>query len=85
MLPGLLLQARSQAEGIIATVELMAQSGLPCFGRGAPVANLRSRLHLELTPAEAAAHMQDVVRRAYDSRTTGFYDYVQYLQNRIPK
>ena len=29
--------------------------------------------------------MLQVVHNAYDSRTTGFYDYVQYLQNRIPK
>ena len=73
------------AEGIIATVQLMEHSGLPCFGRGAPVANLRSRLHMEMSERQAASHMREVVRRAYDSNTTGFYDYIQYLQNRIPK
>jgi hypothetical protein len=30
----------------------MAESGLPCFSRGAPVANLRRRFHLELSDAQ---------------------------------
>lgn len=37
------LVARTVAEPIIATVALMAESGLPCYGRGAPVENLRKR------------------------------------------
>lgn len=46
------LQARTVAEPIIATVSLMAESGLPCFSRGAPVANLRNRFHLEMNDAQ---------------------------------
>lgn len=46
-------QARTVAEPIIATVSLMAESGLPCFSRGAPVANLRTRFHLEMSDAQA--------------------------------
>lgn len=79
------VQARGVAEGIMATVELMAASGLPCFGRGRPVENLRRRFRLDLRDAEAAAFMQGCVRAAYDRWTTGFYDVVQYLQNNIPK
>eukprot|EP00208_Stichococcus_sp_RCC1054_P001997 CAMPEP_0206143372 /NCGR_PEP_ID=MMETSP1473-20131121/20292_1 /ASSEMBLY_ACC=CAM_ASM_001109 /TAXON_ID=1461547 /ORGANISM="Stichococcus sp, Strain RCC1054" /LENGTH=1452 /DNA_ID=CAMNT_0053538737 /DNA_START=218 /DNA_END=4576 /DNA_ORIENTATION=- len=79
------LAARGVAEGIMATVELMAASGLPCFGRGRPVENLRRRFRLDLRDAEAAAFMQGCVRAAYDRWTTGFYDVVQYLQNNIPK
>jgi hypothetical protein len=45
-------QARTVAEPIIATVSLMAESGLPCFSRGAPVANLRRRFHLEMSDAQ---------------------------------
>jgi hypothetical protein len=45
-------QARTVAEPIIATVSLMAGSGLPCFSRGAPVANLRNRFHLEMNDAQ---------------------------------
>jgi hypothetical protein len=46
------VQARTVAEPIIATVSLMAESGLPCFSRGAPVANLRRRFHLEMSDAQ---------------------------------
>ena len=59
-------QARSVAEGIVATVELMALSGLPCFGRGAPVANLRARLHLEMNQRQAATHMRQVTASPTD-------------------
>ncbi|EIE19821.1 phosphatidylinositol 3 and 4-kinase family protein, partial [Coccomyxa subellipsoidea C-169] len=79
------LAARGVAEGIIATVALMAESGLPCYGRGRPVENLRKRFHLEMSDSQAAAFMQATIRDAYDKWTTGFYDYVQYLQNAIPK
>jgi hypothetical protein len=71
------LQARTVAEPIIATVALMAESGLPCFSRGAPVANLRGRFHLEMSDAQAAAWMRAQVQDAYDKWTTGFYDYIQ--------
>ncbi len=63
---------------------LMSESGLPCFGRGAPIANLRRRFHLELSDAAAAAWMRASVSDAYDKWTTGFYDYIQSLQNKIP-
>jgi hypothetical protein len=49
-----LQQARGVADGIMATVELMAASGLPCFGRGKPVENLRGRFRLDLTDAQVA-------------------------------
>ena len=42
-------QARTVAEPIIATVALMAESGLPCYSRGAAVENLRKRFHLEVS------------------------------------
>jgi phosphatidylinositol 4-kinase len=62
----------------------MADSGLPCFGRGAPVANLRRRFQLELSEAECAAFMRREIATAYDNFRTGVYDYIQYLQNKIP-
>ena len=98
------------AEGIIATVALMAKSGLPCYGRGQPVPNLRKRFALDLSQAQAAAYMLGKVNGAYDNVSdtcsqhsiihrvcvltgdcapvqfrTGFYDWVQYQQNAIPK
>ena len=62
----LLLQARSVAEGILATVALMEDSRLPCFGRGAPLPNLRKRFHLDMTEAKAAAFMRSTILDAYD-------------------
>ena len=60
------LQARGVAEGIIASVALMKDSGLPCFGRGQPVDNLRRRFRLELNDAQAAAFMRATIADAYD-------------------
>ena len=54
------------AGGIIATVALMAESGLPCYGRGAPVANLRARFRLDLSDAQAAQFMRATIDDAYD-------------------
>ncbi|KAA6416579.1 MAG: phosphatidylinositol 4-kinase alpha-like, partial [Trebouxia sp. A1-2] len=79
------LAARSVAEGIVATVALMQESRLPCFGRGAPIPNLRKRFHLDMTEAKAAAFMRSTILDAYDKWTTGVYDFIQYMQNAIPK
>ncbi len=54
------------AEGIVATVALMQESRLPCFGRGAPIPNLRKRFHLDMTEAKAAAFMRSTILDAYD-------------------
>ena len=54
------------AEGIIATVQLMSESGLPCYGRGAPLVNLRKRFHLEMNDTQAAAFMRRTIADAYD-------------------
>ncbi len=62
-------QARGVAEGVIAAVSLMAESGLPCFGRGRPVENLRARFHLELSDSQAAAFMRRTIADAYDKVT----------------
>lgn len=59
-------QARSVAEGILATVALMQDSRLPCFGRGAPIPNLRKRFHLDMTEAKAAAFIRSTILDAYD-------------------
>jgi phosphatidylinositol 4-kinase len=79
-----LRQARTIAEPIIATVALMAESGLPCFGRGAPIDNLRKRFHLEMTDRQAAVFMRQTIADSYQKWTTGVYDAIQGLQNRIP-
>ncbi|KAG1666312.1 hypothetical protein FOA52_004794 [Chlamydomonas sp. UWO 241] len=78
------LAARTVAEPIIAAVALMAESGLPCYGRGQPVENMRKRFHLEMSERQAAAFMRALIADAYDKWTTGFYDAIQNMQNRIP-
>ena len=76
----LLAQARSVAEGILATVALMQDSRLPCFGRGAPVPNLRKRFHLDMTEAKAAAFMRSTILDAYDKVHS---QCLQQLQNQL--
>ena len=71
------LAARTVAKDVLAVATLMADSGLPCFGRGKALENLEARFLLEKSPAEAAAFMRGAVDAAYNSFTTGFYDYIQ--------
>ena len=50
----------------MASVSLMQDSGLPCFGRGRPIPNLRQRFHLEMSEREAAAFFRRTILDAYD-------------------
>ena len=40
---------------------------------------------LEMSEPEAAAFMEKVVAGAYNAKTSGFYDWIQYKQQKIPK
>ena len=42
-------------------------------------------LNVQSCQWQAAAYMRKLVQHAYNKWTTGFYDYVQYVQNAIPK
>lgn len=66
------------AEGIIASIQLMSESGLPCYGRGHPVANLRKRFHLEMSDAQAAIFMHKTINDAYDKVC------LSHVQSKIP-
>ncbi|KAL1309165.1 hypothetical protein HN51_051848 [Arachis hypogaea] len=79
------LAARRHMEGIITTVALMLDSGLPCFSRGDPIGNLRKRFHPEMSEREAANFMTHVCKDAYNKWTTAGYDLIQYLQQGIEK
>ncbi|KAF5727217.1 hypothetical protein HS088_TW22G00905 [Tripterygium wilfordii] len=79
------LAARRYMDGIVNTVLLMLDSGLPCFGRGDPIGNLRKRFHPEMTEREAASFMIRVCTDAYNKWTTAGYDLIQYLQQGIEK
>ncbi len=47
-------------------MSLMSKSGLPCYGRGHPLENLKKRFHLEMSDSQAAALMRKTVHDAYD-------------------
>ncbi|CAM8920616.1 unnamed protein product [Rhodiola kirilowii] len=79
------LAARRYMDGIITTVEMMIDSGLPCFSRGDPIGNLRKRFHPEMSDREAANFMIKVCADAYNKWTTSGYDLIQYLQQGIEK
>ncbi|XP_058075440.1 phosphatidylinositol 4-kinase alpha 1 isoform X2 [Magnolia sinica] len=79
------LAARRYMDGIISTVLLMVDSGLPCFSRGDPIGNLRKRFHPEMSEREAAIFMMRTCTDAYNKWTTAGYDLIQYLQQGIEK
>ncbi|KAL3700638.1 hypothetical protein R1sor_018660 [Riccia sorocarpa] len=79
------LTARQHMDGIINTVLLMKDSGLPCFSRGDSIGNLRKRFHPEMTEREAANFMMKTCADAYNKWTTAGYDLIQYLQQGIEK
>ncbi|KAI3803662.1 hypothetical protein L1987_31821 [Smallanthus sonchifolius] len=79
------LLARRHMNGIINTVLMMVESGLPCFSRGDPIGNLRKRFRPEMSEREAANHMIHICADAYNKWTTAGYDLIQYLQQGIEK
>lgn len=79
------LAARRYMDGILNTVLLMLDSGLPCFSRGDPIGNLRKRFHPEMSEREAANFMIRTCTDAYNKWTTAGYDLIQYLQQGIEK
>ncbi|KAL3621224.1 Phosphatidylinositol 4-kinase alpha 1 [Castilleja foliolosa] len=79
------LAARRYMDGIINTVSMMMDSGLPCFSRGDPIGNLRKRFHPEMSDREAANFMIRICSDAYNKWTTAGYDLIQYLQQGIEK
>jgi phosphatidylinositol 4-kinase len=79
------LAARNHMDGIVNTVLLMVDSGLPCFSRGDPIGNLRKRFHPEMSEREAANFMMKTCADAYNKWSTAGYDLIQYLQQGIEK
>ncbi|KAJ9704831.1 hypothetical protein PVL29_003061 [Vitis rotundifolia] len=77
------LAARRYMDGIVNTVLMMVDSGLPCFSRGDPIGNLRKRFHPEMSDREAANFMIRTCIDAYNKWTTAGYDLIQYLQQGI--
>ncbi|KAF8932770.1 phosphatidylinositol-4- kinase [Dissophora ornata] len=77
------LASRPYAEQICQMVQLMLESGLPCF-RGETIKRLRSRFQLDRSERQAAEFMKERVDESYLNRRTVLYDSFQKVTNGIP-
>lgn len=77
------LASRQYCEKLAQVVQLMMDSGLPCF-KPTSVRHFRDRFVLEKSEREAADFMRDLVKKSYSSYSTGVYDQFQLLTNGIP-
>lgn len=77
------LASRQYCEKLSQIVQLMMDSGLPCF-KPESVQNFKDRFVMEKTEREAADFMRDLIKKSYSSYSTGIYDQFQLLTNGIP-
>jgi phosphatidylinositol kinase/protein kinase (PI-3 family) len=78
------LACRLYAEEIISIVQLMLDSGLPCFKGEMTIRKLRERFQLEKSERGAADFMINCIRQSHENTRSGLYDLFQYAQNGIP-
>ncbi|XP_052620227.1 phosphatidylinositol 4-kinase beta 1 isoform X1 [Lactuca sativa] len=78
------LTCRKHAEQIILLVEMLQDSGFPCF-KGGPrtVQNLRKRFHLSLTEEQCVSLVLSLISSSLDAWRTRQYDYYQRVLNGI--
>ncbi|RZC44217.1 hypothetical protein C5167_037163 [Papaver somniferum] len=78
------LTCRKHAERIILLVEMMQDSGYPCF-KGGPrtIQNLRKRFHLSLTEEQCVSLVLSLISSSLDAWRTRQYDYYQRVLNGI--
>nr|PNR53857.1 hypothetical protein PHYPA_007532 [Physcomitrium patens] len=78
------LTCRKHAERIILLVEMMQDSGYPCF-KGGPrtLQNLRKRFHLSLTEEQCVSSVLELIAKSLDAWRTRQYDYYQKVLNGI--
>jgi phosphatidylinositol 4-kinase len=77
------LASRQYCEKLCQMVQLMMDSGLPCF-KPDSVKHFRERFVMEKSEREAAEFMKDLIKKSYSSYSTGIYDQFQLLTNGIP-
>ena len=77
------LVVRPYTNSLIYLVQLMLDTGLPCF-RGQTIEQLSDRLKPQASEKEAAIFMNDIVKKSFLNRRTQIYDYLQFQQNQIP-
>jgi phosphatidylinositol 4-kinase len=78
------LAIRPYADDICHLVQLMSESGLPCFKNDATLRKLRARFVLEKNDRDAAKYMLDRIAESYENRRTVLYDEFQKQTNGIP-
>uniref|UniRef100_A0A7C9AGJ6 1-phosphatidylinositol 4-kinase n=1 Tax=Opuntia streptacantha TaxID=393608 RepID=A0A7C9AGJ6_OPUST len=78
------LTCRKHAERIILLVEMLQDSGFPCF-KGGPrtIENLRKRFHLSLTEEQCVSLVLSLISSSLDAWRTRQYDYYQRVLNGI--
>ncbi|KAG0464661.1 hypothetical protein HPP92_018825 [Vanilla planifolia] len=78
------LTCRKHAEQIILLVEMLQDSGFPCF-KGGPrtIQNLRKRFHLSLTEEQCVSLVLSLISSSLDAWRTRQYDYYQRVLNGI--
>ncbi|CAM8884087.1 unnamed protein product [Rhodiola kirilowii] len=78
------LMCRKHAERIILLVEMLQDSGFPCFKGGArTIQNLRKRFHLSLTEEQCVSLVLSLISSSLDAWRTRQYDYYQKVLNGI--
>uniref|UniRef100_A0A7N0VA14 1-phosphatidylinositol 4-kinase n=1 Tax=Kalanchoe fedtschenkoi TaxID=63787 RepID=A0A7N0VA14_KALFE len=78
------LMCRKHAERIILLVEMLQDSGFPCFKGGArTIQNLRKRFHLSLTEEQCVSLVLSLISSSLDAWRTRQYDYYQRVLNGI--
>ncbi|KAF2134137.1 hypothetical protein P153DRAFT_363122 [Dothidotthia symphoricarpi CBS 119687] len=77
------LAARQHCDHLSQIVEVMLDSGLPCF-KPETIKNFRDRFVLERTEREAADYMRGLIQKSASSYSTGTYDRFQLITNGIP-
>ncbi|MED6186703.1 Phosphatidylinositol 4-kinase beta 1 [Stylosanthes scabra] len=78
------LTCRKHAERIILLVEMLQDSGFPCFKNGPrTIQNLRKRFHLSLTEEQCVSLVLTLISSSLDAWRTRQYDYYQKVLNGI--
>lgn len=77
------LAVRQHCDHLTHIVEVMLDSGLPCF-KPETIKNFRDRFVLERGEREAAEYMRGLIARSAGSSSTGVYDRFQLITNGIP-
>lgn len=77
------LAVRPYREAIVAIVQLMLETNLPCF-RGQTIKLLRMRFAPTCNDQQASNYILKIIRDSFLNIRTRTYDILQYYQNQIP-